>query len=129
MQQGLVLVCHHTVKGAYAAKILLLLGFFSDRWVLLGIGFRIPRIIQGLVNVPSGDCFFSSPKHPYLLEMKYHLFSWVIFSWDIYRVQNPCWLMISWGILLPKILGIMIIRERGIPIDYNSIGVPMTHPI
>ena len=31
-------------------------------------------------------------------------------------VQNPCWLMISWGIILPSILGMIIIQERGIPI-------------
>ena len=30
-------------------------------------------------------------------------------------VQDPCWLMISWGIILASILGIIIIQERGIP--------------
>ena len=34
-----------------------------------------------------------------------------------FDVQNPGWLMISWGIILPYILGITTIQERGIPIN------------
>ena len=30
-------------------------------------------------------------------------------------VTDKCWLMISWGIILPIIFGIIVIQERGIP--------------
>ena len=33
------------------------------------------------------------------------------------HIINPGWLMISSGIILPSILGITIIQERGIPIN------------
>ena len=39
------------------------------------------------------------------------------FVWNLvgFDVQNPCWLTISSGIILPKILGIITIQERRIP--------------
>ena len=35
-------------------------------------------------------------------------------------VQNPCWLMISSGMILASILGIIVLQERGIPNSTNQ---------
>ena len=43
--------------------------------------------------------------------------SFAINQLDEQWLLNCCWLMISWGIVLPNLLGIIIFQERGIPSD------------
>jgi hypothetical protein len=45
------------------------------------------------------------------------LFLWNLMGFD---VQNPCWLMMSSGIILPNILGIKMVQEPGIPFLTNQ---------
>ena len=55
-------------------------------------------------------------------EWDYHWWLWIIpiRSLPVAPVSHPCWLMISWGILLPNLLGIVILQERGIPNKSNQ---------